>query len=204
LPHVTLYFELPTPRRLPALNRPAHSIVHMWALHQAMLVAPAASLLVYPRLCGLTTRRPPRTGTGRQQRDCCASQKASADDYLVGSQVSRRISGQSKRDRADLRQRSRSMTTAFQANSLAPMGWNLEPESKIDRHHHCSTSIVVWTDSCTRLFGPRWVGGWVCGCRCRCWCRCGWSGWSGWSGSSSLHPRNRGMDRLLLTLFLHI
>ena len=50
------------------------------------------------------------------------------------------------------------MTTAFQANSLAPMGWNLEPESKIDRHHHCSTSIVVWTDSCTRLFGPRWVG----------------------------------------------
>ncbi|KAH8790118.1 hypothetical protein BGZ57DRAFT_850273 [Hyaloscypha finlandica] len=126
----------------------------MWALHQAMLVAPAASLLVYPRLCGLTTRRPPRTGTGRQQRDCCASQKASADDYLVGSQVSRRISGQSKRDRADLRQRSRSMTTAFQANSLAPMGWNLEPESKIDRHHHCSTSIVVWTDSCTRLFGP--------------------------------------------------
>ena len=53
------------------------------------------------------------------------------------------------------------MTTAFQANSLAPMGWNLEPESKIDRHHHCSTSIVVWTDSCTRLFGPRWVGVWM-------------------------------------------
>ncbi|PMD58958.1 uncharacterized protein K444DRAFT_664145 [Hyaloscypha bicolor E] len=65
-------------------------------------------------------------GTGRRQRDCCASQKASADAYLVGSQVSRRNAGQSKRDCADLRQRSRSMTTAFQANSLAPMGWNLE------------------------------------------------------------------------------
>jgi hypothetical protein len=50
LPHVTLYFEIPTPRRLPALNRPAHSIVHMWALHKTMPVAPAASLLAYPRL----------------------------------------------------------------------------------------------------------------------------------------------------------